>query len=74
MNETWYCTFGHGQPHFGKYVIFHGSVGDAHEFMNRHYGRWSMIYSNAKDAGVETWGLALLAEHNATYAETADQA
>ena len=52
-------TFGHGQPHFGKYHVV--TAVNEHECrleMNRRFGKqWSMMYENEEEAGVKEWNL-----------------
>ena len=56
-------TFGHGQPNFPGYVVVYGEDGDhCRDRMNAAYGRrWSMEYQSEEAAGVERFGLPLIA-------------
>lgn len=56
--QKWYFTFGHGQEHFGKYVMFTGTFSEARDKMIRRFGRkWAMQYSEEEFEGQpEKWG------------------
>lgn len=59
--RDWFFTFGHGQPHFGKYHVIHGTWAEARTKMHHRFGiRWSMMYTSKRAAGVERFGLERL--------------
>jgi hypothetical protein len=59
--QDWYFTFGCGQLHAGKYVVFHGTFASARDQMVENFGlKWCMQYKSAEDAGVERWSYKLL--------------
>lgn len=46
MSNKWIFTFGSGQPNEGKYVVFHGTFGEARQKMFDLFGsRWAFQYS-----------------------------
>ncbi len=54
-------TFGHGQKHFGYYVVIRGTFTLARAEMFRHYGAsWCMQYDSREAAQVEKWHLTEL--------------
>jgi len=55
----WYFTFGHGQEHFGKYIIIEGEFNEARDKMFSMFGpKWSMQYDEVKGKEViERWDL-----------------
>ena len=44
--QKWVFTFGSGQEHAGKYVVFSGTFGEAREKMFKKFGsEWAFQYS-----------------------------
>lgn len=52
-------TFGHGQPHFGKYhVVTAATEDECREKMFHRFGaKWSMMYETKEQAGAEEFNL-----------------
>ena len=43
--QTWYFTFGSGQPHANRYVVIVGTYDEARDEMNRRFNRvWGFQY------------------------------
>ncbi len=61
MNEerqSWYFTFGFGQPHQNCYTIFYGTYNEARIQMSHKHGqRWGFQYPSEEAAGVDEFGL-----------------
>ena len=72
MSLTRYVfTFGFGQPHAGGYAVVHGdSYQHCRDRMFERFGnKWSISYQDEEAAGVDRWGLRLVATIGATEAE-----
>lgn len=56
--QNWHFSFGYGQEHAGRYVIFYGTCDETRKMMFEKFGRkWCMQYKEDEGkVAAEKWG------------------